>query len=131
MQKDKRQNSILEKLKIAHKISTQQLAEELAVSEDTIRRDLNEMAQKGLLSKVHRGAVSSIQKLYYHNDQLVRLFILLFFFGCHMLLAQQVHIRTNMLGYLPEDTKVAFIMSDLPIKKKVVLYDSKTGVQVF
>lgn len=72
MQKDKRQDSILDKLKAKRKVLTYQLAQELAVSEDTIRRDLNEMAQKGLLSKVHGGAVSSIQKLYYYNDNVIR-----------------------------------------------------------
>ena len=68
MKKKKRQDSILDKLQIAQKLTTEQLAEDLAVSKDTIRRDLNEMAQKGLLSKIHGGAASSIQKLYYYND---------------------------------------------------------------
>ena len=72
MQKDKRQDSILEKLRANRKVLTYQLAQELTVSEDTIRRDLNEMAQKGLLSKVHGGAVSSIQKLYYYNDNVIK-----------------------------------------------------------
>lgn len=72
MQKGKRQRSILEELQLVGKVATQQLAEKLLVSEDTIRRDLNEMAQKGLLSKVHGGATSSIQKLYYYNDNVVK-----------------------------------------------------------
>ncbi|MEM6378688.1 MAG: DeoR/GlpR family DNA-binding transcription regulator [Bacteroidota bacterium] len=72
MKKTNRQDVILTKLQVAQKVTTQQLAQDLAVSEDTIRRDLNEMAQKGLLSKVHGGAVSSIQKLYYYNDNVVK-----------------------------------------------------------
>ena len=72
MQKDKRQNAILEKLKHHRKVSTNILAKELLVSKDTIRRDLNELAQKGLLTKVHGGAVFSIQKLYYYNDNVVK-----------------------------------------------------------
>ena len=72
MQKDKRQNSILEKLRTNRKVATAKLAEDLMVSEDTIRRDLNEMAQKGLLSKVHGGAVSSIQKIYFYNENVVK-----------------------------------------------------------
>jgi DeoR/GlpR family transcriptional regulator of sugar metabolism len=72
MQKDKRQGFILDKLRANHKVTTNQLAEDFLVSEDTIRRDLNEMAQKGLLAKVHGGAVSSIQKLYYYNDHVIR-----------------------------------------------------------
>jgi len=72
MQKDKRQDSILEKLRSERKVLTYELALELQVSEDTIRRDLNELARKGLLSKVHGGAVHSIQKLYYYNDNVIR-----------------------------------------------------------
>ena len=72
MQKNKRQDSIIEILQLEGKVATQDLAEKLLVSEDTIRRDLNEMAQKGLLSKVHGGAISSIQKLYYYNDNVVK-----------------------------------------------------------
>ena len=72
MHKDKRQDSILEKLRSDRKVLTNQLALDLKVSEDTIRRDLNEMTQKGLLSKVHGGAVYSIQKLYYYNDNVIK-----------------------------------------------------------
>ncbi len=72
MHKDKRQDSILDKLRSDRKVLTNQLAWDLKVSEDTIRRDLNEMAQKGLLSKVHGGAVYSIQKLYYYNDNVIK-----------------------------------------------------------
>ncbi|MCG2462142.1 DeoR/GlpR family DNA-binding transcription regulator [Flavobacteriaceae bacterium F89] len=72
MQKDERQRFILEKLRGDSKVATQRLADQLMVSEDTIRRDLNEMSQKGLLTKVHGGAVSSIQKLYYYNDNVIR-----------------------------------------------------------
>lgn len=72
MRKDKRQQIILEKLKASGKVTTNVLSETMIVSEDTIRRDLNEMAQKGLLSKVHGGAVASIQKLYYYNDNVIK-----------------------------------------------------------
>ncbi len=72
MQKDKRQGLILDKLRTNHKVTTHQLAEDFKISEDTIRRDLNEMAKKGLLSKIHGGAVSSIQRLYYYNDNVIK-----------------------------------------------------------
>ena len=57
--------------------------------------------------------------------------VLLLLLGGQMLFAQQVHIRTNIVGYLPEDTKVALIMSDQPIQKKATLYDANTGKVVF
>jgi len=72
MNKDKRQQVILEKLTTYGKVTTNWLSETMNVSEDTIRRDLNEMAHKGLLSKVHGGATASIQKLYYYNDNVVK-----------------------------------------------------------
>ncbi len=72
MQKDKRQDLIVEIIQAEGKVATHDLAKKLLVSEDTVRRDLNEMAKKGLLSKVHGGAISSIQKLYYYNDNVVK-----------------------------------------------------------
>ena len=54
------------------KVNTLELSKSLLVSPDTVRRDINEMARKGLLTKVHGGAVFSIQKLYYYNDNVVK-----------------------------------------------------------
>ncbi len=72
MKKKSRQNFILDRLQVSNKVQTPQLALDLDVSEDTIRRDLNEMSLKGLLTKVHGGAVASIQQLYYYNDNVVK-----------------------------------------------------------
>lgn len=57
--------------------------------------------------------------------------VLLLLLGCQLLSAQELHIRTNIVGYTPEDTKVALIMSDQMINKKIVLYDTKTGKVAF
>lgn len=72
MQKTQREHFILEKLNSDQKINTDQLVQDLQVSVDTIRRDLNEMGRKGLLTKVRGGAVSSIQKLYYYNENVIK-----------------------------------------------------------
>src|SRR5687768_4561208 len=58
MLKEQRQDYILQKLMAEKKVSSTELSVDLAVSEDTIRRDLNELADKGLLKKVYGGAVS-------------------------------------------------------------------------
>jgi DeoR/GlpR family transcriptional regulator of sugar metabolism len=58
MLKEERQAQILQKLMEENKVSSTELSVALAVSEDTIRRDLNELADKGLLKKVYGGAVS-------------------------------------------------------------------------
>jgi DeoR/GlpR family transcriptional regulator of sugar metabolism len=71
MLKEERQNYILEKIRELNKVKSNELAIELGVSEDTIRRDLNQLSHNGLLLKVHGGALSTHQKLYYYNENSV------------------------------------------------------------
>ncbi len=52
-----RKQYILERLEEDGQIVAKSLAEELALSEDTIRRDLRELAKEGLLQRVHGGAL--------------------------------------------------------------------------
>ncbi|MEA4908640.1 MAG: DeoR/GlpR family DNA-binding transcription regulator [Anaerolineaceae bacterium] len=52
-----RRHYILDLLKRDGRIVAQELSTELGVSEDTIRRDLREMAAEGLLQRVHGGAL--------------------------------------------------------------------------
>jgi len=55
--KEERQHIILEELRIHKKVLVSELSHELAVSEDTIRRDLKDLADDGKIRKVHGGAV--------------------------------------------------------------------------
>jgi DeoR/GlpR family transcriptional regulator of sugar metabolism len=48
---------ILSRLKRDGRVIAKQLADELALSEDTLRRDLRELAAEGLLLRVHGGAL--------------------------------------------------------------------------
>lgn len=57
MLKIERQEAILSILDIEKKILSTDLASRLNVSEDTIRRDLNELNEKNLLKRVHSGAL--------------------------------------------------------------------------
>lgn len=52
-----RQQYILEILRREGKVLASQLSVDLNVSEDTIRRDLRELAEVGLLQRVHGGAL--------------------------------------------------------------------------
>jgi len=52
-----RKQLILKKLKSEGQIIAKSVSHELCLSEDTIRRDLREMAQQGLLQRVHGGAL--------------------------------------------------------------------------
>jgi len=58
MLKAERQNIILEELRAFNRVKSSRLCDLLSVSEDTVRRDLNELETKGQLKKVHGGAIS-------------------------------------------------------------------------
>ena len=57
MLKEERHQHILDKIKLSRKVLSTDLSVELKVSEDTIRRDLNDLSNKGLIKKVHGGAL--------------------------------------------------------------------------
>ncbi len=57
MLREERLQIILKMLETNQRVSSIELAEILNVSDDTIRRDLNELAEDGLLKKVHGGAI--------------------------------------------------------------------------
>jgi len=52
-----RRQKILEELRVNGKVVAIELSERYGVSEDTIRRDLRELASAGLLKRVHGGAL--------------------------------------------------------------------------
>ncbi len=58
MLKKERQTFILHQINLHNKVLSVDLSQEMNVSEDTIRRDLNEMAQLDKIIKVHGGALS-------------------------------------------------------------------------
>ncbi|ULQ57668.1 DeoR/GlpR family DNA-binding transcription regulator [Flavihumibacter rivuli] len=58
MLKKERQALILKQVNLHNRIFSTQLCEEIRVSEDTIRRDLLELASEGKIIKVHGGALS-------------------------------------------------------------------------
>ena len=57
MLKEERHQNILAILRRDGKVVASELSEVLQISEDTVRRDLNEMAATGLLYRVHGGAL--------------------------------------------------------------------------
>lgn len=70
MLKKERQAFILHQVNLHNKVLSSLLSHEINVSEDTIRRDLQELADEGKLIKVHGGALShSFNEVYYptHN----------------------------------------------------------------
>ena len=57
----KRKQLILNVLRRDGQVIAKQLSAQLSLSEDTIRRDLREMAQEGILQRVHGGALPAAQ----------------------------------------------------------------------
>lgn len=57
MLREERHYHILEQLRRAGKVQTQELSRSLGVSEDTLRRDLRDLAAGGKLQRVHGGAL--------------------------------------------------------------------------
>jgi DeoR/GlpR family transcriptional regulator of sugar metabolism len=58
MLKKERQAYILHQVNLHNKVLSSSLSEEINVSEDTIRRDLQELSDEGKIIKVHGGALS-------------------------------------------------------------------------
>ncbi|MFC0775600.1 DeoR/GlpR family DNA-binding transcription regulator [Terrimonas alba] len=58
MLKKERQSYILQQVNLHNKVLSSSLSLEINVSEDTIRRDLQELSSEGKLLKVHGGALS-------------------------------------------------------------------------
>ncbi|HTK07715.1 MAG TPA: DeoR/GlpR family DNA-binding transcription regulator [Ktedonobacteraceae bacterium] len=65
MLKEERQRLILETLQLQGTVLASALSERLNVSEDTIRRDLKELADSGILQRVHGGAMLRLQNVDY------------------------------------------------------------------
>ena len=59
MLKRERQSFILRQVNLHNKVLSSDLSQEMEVSEDTIRRDLNELSETGKIIKVHGGALSN------------------------------------------------------------------------
>lgn len=59
MLKAERHAYILHQLDLHNKVLSSNLSHEMSVSEDTVRRDLQELADEGRICKVHGGALSS------------------------------------------------------------------------
>lgn len=71
MLKKERQAYILHQVNLHNKVLSSTLCQEINVSEDTIRRDLQELAENGRIIKVHGGALSHSFHQLYDPTQLV------------------------------------------------------------
>ncbi len=67
MLKEERQAYIIKQINLHNKVLSSDLSEKLNVSEDTIRRDLNDLADGGKILKVHGGALSKSFHFPFHE----------------------------------------------------------------
>lgn len=70
MLKEERLDYILKKLRTDQKVLQTELSNDLQVSEDTVRRDLEALAQNGLLIKVRGGAIPHSPNPYAFKDRM-------------------------------------------------------------
>ena len=74
MLKKERQALILREVSIHNKVMHADLSEHLNVSEDTIRRDLQELDEEGMLVKVRGGAISKSFHVYSYKESQIYAF---------------------------------------------------------
>ncbi|MEO5911780.1 MAG: DeoR family transcriptional regulator, partial [Pelobium sp.] len=69
MLKKERHSFIMKQINLHNKVLSSDLSQQLNVSEDTIRRDLNELDETGKLLKVHGGALSKSFHFPFHQNE--------------------------------------------------------------
>jgi len=124
MNKDKRQDIILNLVNTKKKVYSHELALELKVSEDTIRRDLKSLSDEGLIQRVHGGATSKANKLYKYSHNLIvnidkkeaiaTKAVGLIAEGTSMIISDGT-TNLTMVRYLPKDIRATIYTYCLPI----------------
>ena len=140
MLREERLQYILQKLEIEKRISSVHLSQELRISDDTIRRDLNELAEQGLVKKVHGGAVQIAPKssvpLHYetrmqhaHEEKkmLAQKAISLFRNGQVIILDGGSTTNFQVAQQLPKDLEATIFTNSLPIATALTYYE---GIEV-
>ncbi len=123
MLKRERQAYIIQQINIHNKVLSSDLSVQLDVSEDTIRRDLQELAEEGKLLKVHGGALSKSFHFTIENSNIYSLpekksiaykAIQLIRDGMLVLLSGGTTIR-QLVKALPPELNATFITVSVPI----------------
>jgi DeoR/GlpR family transcriptional regulator of sugar metabolism len=123
MLKRERQAYILQQINIHNKVLSSDLCAQLTVSEDTIRRDLQELSEQGKLIKVHGGALSQSFHFTLQNGNIYSLTekrsiafkaASLIQDGMFVLLSGGTTIR-ELIKALPPDLNATFITVSVPI----------------
>lgn len=123
MLKKERQAYISQQLNIHNKVLSSDLSRQLDVSEDTVRRDLNELSEQGKLLKVHGGALSvgfhftlENNSIYSASEKkiIARKAVSLIRDGMMVLLSGGTTIR-ELVKCLPLELNATFVTVSVPI----------------
>lgn len=136
MLKVERQSVILEELRAFHKVKSSNLCELLKVSEDTIRRDLNELEENGQLKKVHGGAISLsfIPSFKKREVQEIKTKHIIAKKALNLIEEGQVIIidggttNLHLVNLLPENKKLTVFTNSIPVASKLCDYPNIDGV---
>ncbi|MBV8254491.1 MAG: DeoR/GlpR transcriptional regulator [Chitinophaga sp.] len=133
MLKEERLDYILKKLQADNKVLQTELSNDLQVSEDTVRRDLEALAQSGQLIKVRGGAIphspnpySFKERIVYHeNDKkhMAAKALSLIHDGQTIILDGGTSTLT-LAKMLPPNLKVTVITNSVPILSQLVEHPS-------
>lgn len=122
MLKKERQAYILQQINIHNKVLSSDLSIQMTVSEDTIRRDLQELDEEGKVTKVHGGALSKSFHFTIQNNDIYSLpekkiiahkAVKLIKDGMFVVLSGGTTIR-ELVKALPEELTATFITPSVP-----------------
>ena len=123
MLKKERQAFIIQQINLHNKVLSSDLSTQLDVSEDTVRRDLQELSEEGMLIKVHGGALSKSFHFTLETNTIYSLpekksiaykAIQLIKDGMMVVLSGGTTIR-ELVKSLPPDLNATFITVSVPI----------------
>ena len=123
MLKKERQAYIMQQINIHNKVLSSDLGTQLDVSEDTIRRDLQELAEEGKLIKVHGGALAKSfhftiesKNVYSLSEKqiIAQKAIQLIKDGMLVVISGGTTMR-ELVKLLPPDLNVTFVTTNVPI----------------
>jgi len=134
--KKERQVHILHQVNLHNKVLVSDLCANMCVSEDTIRRDLNELAEIGKVVKIHGGALStsfqsSLQytNVYSRDEKLIAAKKVLEFIkpGMFILTSGGTTI-IELARILPQELKATFITPSLPAMMEYVRHPNVDAI---
>lgn len=131
----KRHNEILKRLKVSGNVRTNELAPIFKCTEETIRRDLDKLAEQGLLIRSHGGAISLDERntdLDHHMRQqrnakekmAIAKKAAKFICPGETILLDESTTALAMTSYLPRDMPLKVITASLLVAQRVSSHDN-------